>query len=72
MKNQKTYIDPKQLGARWGTSPTTISTNVTRCPQSLPRYYKLSGRIRFDLEDVIAFEKKHLVDVHTANASEQG
>ena len=71
MKNLKTYLNPKQLAERWGTSPSTISTNVTRCPQNLPRYYKLSGRIRFDLEDVIAFEQLHLVDAHAAETRPQ-
>ena len=64
MSQKPIYLTPAELADRWGISASTVSTNVSRKPEQLPRYKKLGGRIRFDLVDIEAFEAWHTVDVH--------
>ncbi|MCP4595413.1 helix-turn-helix domain-containing protein [Neptuniibacter sp.] len=65
MDNKKVYLSPADLAERWGIKASTISTNASRNRRLLPRFKKLGGRIRFDLQDVEAFEELQTVDVHS-------
>ena len=53
----KKYLDTKMLAKRWHISPRTLAnhrTNRLGAP-----YYKISGKILYDIDDVIELEEKN-------------
>lgn len=43
-----------QLAARWGISPSTIASDITRNPTKLPPFIRLGRAIRFPIAEVEA------------------
>ena len=54
------YINSKQLALRWGVSPSTIASDITRNPAKLPPFIRLGRAIRFPVAEVEAWEKQKL------------
>ena len=48
------YINSKQLALRWGVSPSSIASDVTRNPSKLPPFIRLGRAIRFPIAEVEA------------------
>ena len=57
------YINSKQLALRWGVSPSTIASDITRNPAKLPPFIRLGRAVRFPLAEVEAWEKKQLTNI---------
>ena len=60
------YINSRQLAARWGISPSTIASDVTRNPSKLPPFIRVGGAIRFPVAEVEAWEKQHITNTQTS------
>ena len=60
------YINSRQLAARWGISPSTIASDVTRNPSKLPPFIRLGRAIRFPVAEVEAWEKQQLTNTQTS------
>lgn len=54
-----TRLTPVELAERWGVPVTTLA--AWRYAGKGPAYLKLGGAVRYRLEDVEAYESKHLV-----------
>lgn len=50
----KLHLNEIELGKRWGVSPKTLQR--WRCENRGPAYLKLSKRVTYAMEDIIAFE----------------
>lgn len=57
------YINSKQLALRWGISPSTIASDITRNPAKLPPFIRLGRAIRFPVAEVEAWEKQQLTNI---------
>ena len=57
------YITSKQLALRWGISPSTIASDITRNPTKLPPFIRLGRAIRFPVSAVEAWEKQQLTNI---------
>lgn len=57
------YITSKQLALRWGISPSTIASDITRNPAKLPPFIRLGRAIRFPVSEVEAWEKQQLTNI---------
>ncbi|CAM6702711.1 DNA-binding protein [Leclercia adecarboxylata] len=57
------YINSKQLALRWGVSPSTIASDITRNPAKLPPFIRLGRAIRFPVAEVEAWEKQQLTNI---------
>ena len=57
------YINSKQLALRWGVSPSSIASDITRNPAKLPPFIRLGRAIRFPVAEVEAWEKHQLTNV---------
>ncbi|WP_185923074.1 helix-turn-helix transcriptional regulator [Hafnia paralvei] len=57
------YITIKQLALRWGISPSTIASDITRNPTKLPPFIRLGRAIRFPVSAVEAWEKQQLTNI---------
>lgn len=57
------YINSRQLAARWGISPSTIASDITRNPAKLPPFIRLGRTIRFPVAEVEAWEKQQLTNI---------
>jgi hypothetical protein len=55
---QKTYLTPEQLAARWGVSEGTLANWRS---QKKIRFFKSLGRVYYKLTDVITYERKNSV-----------
>ncbi|MBU2671658.1 helix-turn-helix domain-containing protein [Hafnia paralvei] len=60
------YINSKQLALRWGVSPSSIASDVTRNPAKLPPFIRLGRAIRFPVAEVEAWEKQQLTNTQTS------
>ena len=60
------YINSKQLALRWGVSPSTIASDITRNPAKLPPFIRLGRAIRFPVAEVEAWEKQQLTNTQTS------
>ncbi|MGX9742272.1 helix-turn-helix transcriptional regulator [Pseudocitrobacter corydidari] len=60
------YITTKQLALRWGISPSSIASDVTRNPAKLPPFIRLGRAIRFPVAEVEAWEKQQLTNIQTS------
>ena len=58
---KKVAINENELAQRWGVSPKTLQR--WRCEGRGPRYLKLSKRVTYLMEDVLAYEMESM---HTA------
>ena len=59
MNDDKKFITAKELAKRWKRSPRTLANQRLQgigCP-----YYKISGKVLYDLEDVENMEKSNFV-----------
>tara|TARA_R100001163_G_scaffold29071_1_gene23201 strand:+ start:236 stop:460 length:225 start_codon:yes stop_codon:yes gene_type:complete len=59
MNDDKKFITAKELANRWKRSPRTLANQRLAgvgCP-----YYKISGKVLYDLEDVEKMEKSNFV-----------
>ena len=54
MHTDKKFIDTKELAMRWGRSPRTLEN--WRGKKVGPTYYKIEGKILYDIQDVENFE----------------
>jgi|TARA_R110000796_G_C14227370_1_gene395465 hypothetical protein len=54
MHTERKFIDTKELAKRWGRSSRTLEN--WRGKQVGPTYYKIEGKILYDIEDVQNFE----------------
>ncbi|EFC2636671.1 helix-turn-helix domain-containing protein [Enterobacter vonholyi] len=57
------YINSKQLALRWGVSPSSIASDITRNPAKLPPFIRLGRAIRFPVAEVEAWEKQQLTNI---------
>ncbi|AXF64206.1 AlpA family transcriptional regulator [Leclercia sp. W17] len=57
------YINSKQIALRWGVSPSTIASDITRNPAKLPPFIRLGRAIRFPVAEVEAWEKQQLTNI---------
>ncbi|HDR2790046.1 TPA: helix-turn-helix domain-containing protein [Enterobacter asburiae] len=57
------YINSRQLAARWGISPSTIASDITRNPTKLPPFIRLGRSIRFPVAEVEAWERQQLTNI---------
>tara|TARA_R100001510_G_scaffold47284_1_gene44541 strand:- start:314 stop:514 length:201 start_codon:yes stop_codon:yes gene_type:complete len=53
--NERKFIDTKELADRWGRSSRTLEN--WRGKQIGPAYYKIEGKILYDIEDIVNFEQ---------------
>ena len=53
-------ISGKELAKRWGVSHKSIENRRYR--NDTPAYFKIGGKVRYDLQDVRRFEQKCYVD----------
>lgn len=60
------YINSKQLALRWGVSPSSIASDVTRNPSKLPPFIRLGRAIRFPVAEVEAWEQQQLTNTQTS------
>jgi hypothetical protein len=51
------HLDQRALSRRWDLSPRTLEKWRTRGLG--PAYVKIGGRVRYLLEDVLAYEAEH-------------
>ena len=59
MNDEKKFITAKELAVRWKRSPCTLANQRLAgvgCP-----YYKISGKVLYDLADVENIEEKNFV-----------
>ena len=59
MNDDKKFITAKELAVRWKRSPRTLANQRLAgvgCP-----YYKISGKVLYDLADVDNIEEKNFV-----------
>ncbi|HCI70555.1 MAG TPA: DNA-binding protein [Balneola sp.] len=59
MNDEKKFITAKELAVRWKRSPRTLANQRLAgvgCP-----YYKISGKVLYDLADVENIEEKNFV-----------
>ena len=59
MNDEKKFITAKELAVRWKRSPRTLANQRLAgvgCP-----YYKISGKVLYDLADVKNIEEKNFV-----------
>lgn len=56
----KTYLTQKQLAERWNMSPRTLERQ--RWDETGCTYVKIGNLVRYDLEDVEAYEAKNTVE----------
>ncbi|MDM2756949.1 MULTISPECIES: helix-turn-helix transcriptional regulator [Enterobacteriaceae] len=61
------YINSKQLALRWGISPSTIASDITRNPAKLPPFIRLGRAIRFPVAEVEAWEKQQLTNIQPSH-----
>ena len=59
MSDDKKFITTKELANRWKRSPRTLA-NQRLAGVSCP-YYKISGKVLYDLDDVEKMEKSNFV-----------
>jgi len=55
---KESYIDTHQLAKRWSKSPRTLEN--WRGKDLGPKHFKVGGKVLYDLEDILDFEKKIL------------
>ena len=53
--NERKFIDTKELADRWGRSSRTLEN--WRGKQIGPAYYKIEGKILYDIKDIENFEQ---------------
>ncbi len=58
--SEKLTMNETELAQRWGISPKTLQR--WRCESRGPKYWKLSKRVVYPIEEVISFEKNALYD----------
>lgn len=65
------FIDPPALAKRWGIEVGTLENWRCCKPRKGPRYVKIGGRIKYRLQDVVAYETKNTVspEPQTAGAA---
>lgn len=60
MNDDKKFITAKELANRWKRSPRTLANQRLQgvgCP-----YYKISGKVLYDLEDVEKIESENFIN----------
>ena len=57
----KTFLLPKELAKRWRTTQGYLANR--RSDNEGVAYHKVYGRVLYDLEDVVAYEKKRKVEM---------
>mgnify|MGYP005666165159 FL=1 len=57
--NDKDYITPKELAVRWHKSVRTLANQ--RIQGEGPPYYKIAGKILYDMQDIKEIEEKSFV-----------
>ena len=60
MNDDKKFITAKELANRWKRSPRTLA-NQRLAKKGCP-YYKISGKVLYDLEDVEKIESENFID----------
>ena len=55
MKLTKEFYNIKEFSELLGINPRTVSVNVTRAPQLVPRITRVGRAIRFASTDIIEF-----------------
>ncbi len=58
MKTTSEWLTIDELAIRWNLSRSAIYNMVSRRDSQLPRFMRISGRLRFALSDVIAREEQ--------------
>lgn len=53
------FFTTQQLAERWNITATTLC--IWRCHKKGPAFVKLGHRVLYKIEDIEAFEKKHMV-----------
>ncbi|ALN55382.1 hypothetical protein GLE_0023 [Lysobacter enzymogenes] len=59
-------LTPEQLAERWDIKPETLQR--WRCEKVGPRFFKVERRIRYRLEDIVAYENRSLRSSTTSAA----
>lgn len=54
----------KQFAELYALNPATVSAQVTRNPEGLPRFIRIGKQIRFPVEEVERWEKAQLERHH--------
>lgn len=54
LRDRERHLDQRALGRRWDLSPRTLEK--WRSLGTGPAYIKVGGRVRYLLEDVLAYE----------------
>ena len=54
--SEKKFITAKELANRWKRSPRTLANQ--RLQKKGPPYYKINGKVLYDLKDIEDLEKK--------------
>jgi len=60
MNDDKKFITAKELANRWKRSPRTLA-NQRLANKGCP-YYKISGKVLYDLNDVEKIESENFID----------
>ena len=56
--SQKITLNENELATRWGISPKTLQR--WRCEGRGPKYFKLSKRVSYPIDEILAFEFESL------------
>lgn len=66
------FLTPAEVVARWGGAVTTDTLANWRSKRKGPRFTKVGARVRYRLQDVIAYEiqNTHLAPAETLVAAE--
>lgn len=58
------FLDQNDLAARWRISPRTLER--WRCARTGPCFVKMGGKVRYSIEDVLAFERRRRAEMHSS------
>lgn len=58
---KKRAITIKEFAAAYGLNPSTVQTNVTRNPDSLPIIFRIGRSVRFLITDVEKWESEKMM-----------
>tara|TARA_R110002167_G_scaffold231049_3_gene436222 strand:- start:2194 stop:2403 length:210 start_codon:yes stop_codon:yes gene_type:complete len=57
----------KQFAAMFGLNPNTVSSQITRQPESLPKFLRIGRQIRFPIVEIQKWEQSQLNPGSTAS-----
>lgn len=62
MKTTSEWLTIDELAIRWNLSRSAVYNMVSRRDPQLPRFMRISGRLRFSRADVIAREEQAIAE----------